>query len=130
MENKESQLNAILQGIAKEISGTIGISVVELASGMALSAYSTRPDFDLNVAAAYNAEVVKQKLKAMAALNLKGETIADMIITLTTQIHFIKFVNPKYIIYFAGDSASSNMAMMKVVLGNATPKLQEVIDTL
>ena len=84
MESKETQLNAVLSAVAKEITGTIGISVVELASGMALAAYSTRPDFDLNVAAAYNAEVVKQKMKAMAALNLKGESIAEMIITLTT----------------------------------------------
>ena len=130
MESKETQLNAVLSGVAKEITGTIGISVVEIASGMALAAYSTRPDFDLNVAAAYNAEVVKQKMKAMAALNLKGESITDMIITLTTQIHFIKFVNAKYIVYFAVDTTSSNMAMAKAVLGNATPKIQEIIESL
>ena len=130
METKETQLNAILTGVAKEITGTIGISIVELASGMALAAYSTRPDFDLNVAAAYNAEVVKQKMKAMVALNLKGETITDMIITLTTQIHFIKFINLKYIVYFAVDSTSSNMAMSKAVLNNATPKMQEIIESL
>lgn len=130
MESKETQLNAVLSAVAKEITGTIGISVVELSSGMALAAYSTRPDFDLNVAAAYNAEVVKQKMKAMAALNLKGESITDMIITLTTQIHFIKFVNAKYIVYFAVDTTASNMAMAKAVLGNATPKIQEIIESL
>ena len=130
MESKETQLNAVLAGVAKEITGTIGISVVEISTGMALAAYSTRPDFDLNVAAAYNAEVVKQKMKAMVALNLKGESITDMIITLTTQIHFIKFVNAKYIVYFAVDTTSSNMAMAKAVLGNATPKIQEIIESL
>jgi UDP-N-acetylmuramoylalanine-D-glutamate ligase len=84
----------------------------------------------LNVAAAYNAEVVKQKLKAMQALNLKNEAITDMIITLTTQVHFIRFVGSKYIIYFAADSTSSNMGMIKTVLNANAPKIQAIIDSL
>jgi predicted regulator of Ras-like GTPase activity (Roadblock/LC7/MglB family) len=130
METKEAQLNALLVEITKEITGTIGISVVDLSSGMALATYSTRTDFDLNVAAAYNAEVIKQKMKAMAALNLKNETITEMIITLTTQIHFIRFINAKYILYFAVDSSTSNMGMVKTVLSSAVPKLQAVVGSL
>jgi len=130
METKEAQLKNLLESTAKEISGSIGISVVEVASGMALASYSVKPDFDLNVAAAYNAEVVKQKLKAMQALNLKNETITDMIITLTSQVHFIRFINTKYIIYFAADSTTSNMGMVKTVLNAAAPKMQAVLDSL
>jgi hypothetical protein len=39
METKETQLKNLLEQTAKEISGTLGISIVEVASGMALSSY-------------------------------------------------------------------------------------------
>lgn len=127
MDSLEKQLQNSLENLAKQISGTIGISVIELESGMALQAISKVKDFDLDVAAAYNAEVVKQKMKAMEALNLKGQSISDFIITLTSQIHIIRFVNEQYIIYFAVDSSASNLAMIKVALSKTSEEIKGLI---
>lgn len=123
----EEKLNTILAEVAHNIGGTIGISIVELESGMALATYSTQKEFNLDVAAAYNAEVVKQKMKAMTALNLKNQTISEFIIVLTTQTHLINIVNPKYILYFAYDSTVSNLAMAKAVLASASDKLKSIL---
>lgn len=130
MDSIEKQFQDILQDISKQISGTIGISIVELESGMALSTLSNQPEFNLEIAAAYNAEVVKQKMKAMAALNLKNQEINEFIISLTSQIHIIRFINAKYILYFAVDSTTSNLALTKVVLNSCSSRLKNIIDVL
>lgn len=126
----EEKLNGQLSSISNQIAGTIGLSIVELESGLALATLSNKKDFNLEVAAAYNAEVVKQKMKAMAALNLKGESITEMQIHLTTQTHTIRFINPKYILYFAVDASTSNVAMIKMVLNSVVPQIAETITGL
>ena len=130
MDSIEKQINTILGSIASQISGTIGLSVVELTTGLPLAVYSTQKDFDLDVAAAYNAEVVKQKMKAMEALSLKDQAITEMVIYLTTQTHFIRFINQDYILYFAVDTTLSNVAMIKIVLNKEMPKINGLINGL
>ena len=95
-----------------------------------MAVYSTQKDFDLDVAAAYNAEVVKQKMKAMEALSLKDQAITEMVIYLTTQTHFIRFINQDYILYFAVDTTLSNVAMIKIVLNKEMPKINGLINGL
>lgn len=127
MESLEKQLQNSLENLANQINGTIGVSVIELESGMALQAVSRAKGFDLDVAAAYNAEVVKQKVKAMEALNLKDQSIVDFIISLTSQIHIIRFINESYIMYFAADSKASNLAMIKVALNKTSEEVKSLI---
>lgn len=126
----EEKLNEHLSSVSNQIAGTIGLSIVELESGLALATLSNKKDFNLEVAAAYNAEVVKQKLKAMTALNLKGESIIEMQVYLTTQTHTIRFINPKYILYFAVDGTTSNVAMIKMVLNSVVPEIAKEITGL
>ena len=59
-------------------------------SGVALASYANAPALNPETAAAHNAEVVRQKQKAVAALQLAGETIEDILITLTSQLHLLK----------------------------------------
>ena len=66
----EKEVSETLERFASDIPGFIGASLVDLDSGMTLAVRSTRPDFDLAVASAYNSELVKQKQKIMRALNL------------------------------------------------------------
>ena len=127
MESIEKQLHDVLETITKEINGSIGASIVEVQSGMALASLALQKGFDLEVAAAYNAEVVKQKQKAMEALNLKNQSLSDFVITLTSQIHMIDFVTPNFILYFAIDSATSNLAMSKMVVKKTLPRLKEIV---
>ena len=100
---------------ANEIPGFIAASLVDIDSGMTLAVRSTRPDFDLAVASAYNSELVKQKLKIVKALNLKT-TLEDMILTLGDQIHFIKILSPTMFIYLAADRALANIGIVRAVV--------------
>lgn len=111
----EKEMNEALERFTSEVPGFIGASLVDLDSGMTLAVRSTRPDFDLAVASAYNSELVKQKMKIMKALNLKT-TLEDMILTLGDQIHFIKIVSPAIFIYLAADRASANIAIVRNVV--------------
>lgn len=113
MPNTET--NEVFDLFASDIPGFIAASLVDLDSGMTLAVKSTRTEFDLAVASAYNSELVKQKLKIMKALNLKT-TLEDMILTLGDQIHFIKILSPTLFIYLAADRASANIAIVRTVV--------------
>jgi len=116
------ETTAVFEQFASEIPGFIAASLVDIDSGMTLAVKSTRPDFDLAVASAYNSELVKQKLKIMKALNLKT-TLEDMILTLGDQIHFIKILSPTMFIYLAADRAASNMAIIRTVVNKNSDRV-------
>ena len=111
----EKQIVDSFEKIAAEIPGFIAASLVDLESGMTLGTKTSRPDFDLAAASAYNSEMVKQKQKIMRALSLKTN-LEDMLITLGDQIHLIKMVSPTTFIYLAADRANSNIAIIRVAV--------------
>lgn len=111
----DKETNEAFERMANEIPGFIGASLVDIDSGMTLAVRSTRPEFDLGVASAYNSELVKQKLKIMKALNLKTN-LEDMILTLGDQIHFIKILSPTLFIYLAADRSLANIAIVRNVV--------------
>jgi hypothetical protein len=98
--------------IQGEVPGFIAIALVDLETSMTRATKSTRADFDLNVAGAFNAELVKQKQKTMKALNLKS-TLDDILLTLTDQLHIVKFVTPRTFVYMAADRAQTNLAVVR-----------------
>jgi hypothetical protein len=112
MPNETSE---VLDLFSTEIPGFIAASLVDLDSGMTLAVKTTRTDFDLAVASAYNSELVKQKMKIMKALNLKTN-LEDMILTLGDQIHFIKILSPTMFIYLAADRSLANIAIVRTVV--------------
>jgi hypothetical protein len=108
----EKQIQDVFERVASEVPGFIAASLVDLESGMTLGARTSRGDFDLTAASAYNSEMVKQKLKIMKVLNLRT-TLEDMLLTLGDQIHLIKLVTPSTFVYLAADRASSNLAIVR-----------------
>lgn len=109
----EREFEEAVAKIEADMNGFIAASVVDLESGMTLTAHSVRPDFDLAVASAYNSELVKQKLKIMKALGLKT-TLEDMLLTLGDQIHLIKlFPGGHTFLYLAAERASTNLAIVR-----------------
>jgi len=108
----EKQIQDVFERVAGEIPGFIAASLVDLESGMTLGARTSRGDFDLTAASAYNSEMVEQKLKIMRALNLRT-TLEDMLLTLGDQIHLIKLVTPSTFVYLAADRANSNLAIVR-----------------
>jgi hypothetical protein len=109
----EKEFEDVIGKIEADMTGFIAASVVDLESGMTLSAKSVRGDFDLAVASAYNSELVKQKMKIMKALGLKTH-LEDMLLTLGDQIHLIKiFPGGHTFLYLAADRATTNMAIVR-----------------
>lgn len=114
---QQDTLNNFLNSLAEDLNGFIGASIVDLDTGMSLASVSKYPDFDLDVAAAYNSEMVKAKFKTMDALSINA-TLEDMLLTLTDQLHLIKFLDRDTFIYLAVNSSQSNLALMRKAVIN------------
>ncbi|GAB2770120.1 putative regulator of Ras-like GTPase activity (Roadblock/LC7/MglB family) [Hymenobacter luteus] len=112
-----------VQNILKELPSLVAVAVVETETGMPLAHHSNTPAFDAETAAAYNTEVVKQKLKAISALKL-DQTIQDILLTLTDQLHLLKLspTGDKFI-YLAVNSRDTNLAMARQILKGQTAAL-------
>jgi hypothetical protein len=119
----EKEISDAFDHIAADIPGFIAASLVDMDSGMTLAVRSTRPDFDLAVASAYNSELVKQKQKIMRALSLKTN-LEDMILTLGDQIHFIKIVSPTVFVYLAADRSGANIAIVRTIVNKYAKAMQ------
>lgn len=120
-------LNDLVSNVSKNIPGYIALSVTEVGSGEALISNSADKGFDVELASAYNLEVVKAKLKAIEALDLEEE-IKDITITLTDQIHILNIApNGGYFIYLAIDSSKANIAITKTLLNKYKSKLNDAL---
>ena len=86
---------------------------------MPLASASRRPDFDLEVASAYNSEMVKAKQKTIAALGLNAN-LEDMLLTLDSQLHLIKMLSPTLFMYLAADRQSTNLALLRASVNRHT----------
>ncbi|BDU26034.1 MULTISPECIES: hypothetical protein [unclassified Flavobacterium] len=105
------------EDLKKNVPGFIAVSVAEIASGMSYYSQSVVADFDPELASAYNLEVVKAKMNAIKALNLQGQVVDNIMITLSSQIHIIDVSdNQLYFIYLAVDSTKANLGMTKSIL--------------
>ena len=119
----EKDIQDGLSKIEGEIAGFIGASVVDIDSGMTLAVRTSRTDFDLAAASAYNSEIVKQKLKTIKVLNLKAN-LEDMLLTLTDQIHLIKLLSPTSFIYLAAERANTNLAIVRSTVSKYASELE------
>ncbi|MBX0291510.1 hypothetical protein K3G63_13755 [Hymenobacter sp. HSC-4F20] len=106
----------VVEGILNDLPSLVAVAVVDTNSGMSLASHSNSPSINPDTAAAYNTEVVKQKQKAMSALKLAGETIEDILITLTNQIHLLKLTENNKFIYLVVNSRDTNLAIAREVL--------------
>ncbi|PAM91552.1 hypothetical protein B4N84_27485 [Flavobacterium sp. IR1] len=105
------------EDLKKNVPGFIAVSVAEIKSGMSYYSESVLADFDPELASAFNLEVIKAKMNAIKALNLQGQEIDNVMITLTSQIHIIDVSeNGEYFIYLAVDSTKANLGMTKSIL--------------
>jgi hypothetical protein len=100
------------------IDGATGCLIADYTTGMVLA--KAGGGVNLDVAGAGNSEVIKSKLKTMAALGIK-DTIDDILITLGTQYHIIRPVAGKtgIFIYIVLDRAKANLAMARFKVQDA-----------
>ncbi|MCD0483840.1 hypothetical protein [Streptacidiphilus sp. ASG 303] len=99
------------------IDGALGTALVDYGSGMALGVLGGNDELDLNVAAAGNTDVVRAKMRAMELLDLRGETIEDMLITLSGQFHLIRPLTKRgsqgIFLYLVLDRKRANLALAR-----------------
>ncbi|MBL7286540.1 hypothetical protein FPH17_06295 [Corynebacterium godavarianum] len=119
--SQQENLNNFLNAVSEDLSGFIGASVVDINTGMSLVSTSRYPDFDLDIAAAYNSEMVKAKFKTMEALGIQGG-LQDMLLTLTDQFHLIKILENDLFIYVAVDSSRTNLALLRTAVNSNVKK--------
>ncbi|WP_326756550.1 hypothetical protein OH738_02380 [Streptomyces hirsutus] len=112
MANTETSLKDCLSSI----DGATAAALVDYTSGMALGTIGGGKDFNLEIAAAGNTDVVRSKLRTMELLGLKEE-IDDILITLGTQYHLIRPIKGRggngLFLYLVLDSGRSNLAMAR-----------------
>ncbi|MFM2392234.1 MAG: hypothetical protein RLZZ546_211 [Bacteroidota bacterium] len=104
------------EDLKKNIPGFIAVAIAEIKSGISYLSLTADPNFDPELASAFNLEVVKAKLNAINALGL-NDSIEDIMINLKNQIHIIDISdNNEYFIYLAVDSSKANLGMTKALL--------------
>ncbi|UOQ78797.1 hypothetical protein MUN84_09815 [Hymenobacter sp. 5516J-16] len=115
----------VVQNVLAELPKLLAVAVVDVASGTSLAAHTNSPTINPSTAAAYNAEVVKHKLKALTALALQGEAIEDILITLSSQLHLFQLTDKGgQFIYLVVDAGSTSLAMAREVLRSQVGQLE------
>ena len=103
--------------MAANIKGAFAVAIVDYESGMTLGSRGGSAEFDLDVAAPGNSEVMRAKLDVMQKLGLRNETIEDILITLGSQYHLIRPVqgspDEKLFLYLVLNKAQANLAMAR-----------------
>ena len=101
---------------AAGIRGAFAVALVDYDSGLTLGSRGGSAEFDLDVAAPGNSEVVRTKLQVMEQLGLR-ETIEDILITLDTQYHLIRPIwnrtSDELFFYLVLNRAQANLALAR-----------------
>ena len=120
--SRQEELNRLINNIASDLEGFMGASVVDVEPGMALASVSRINDFDLDVASAYNSEMVKAKLKTIRALNLQVNLV-DMLLTLENQLHLVRLLDSQLFLYVAVSSDNCNLALLRSTVARRVAEL-------
>lgn len=111
----ELEIEETLGRIADALPNFIAAAVVDLDSGMTLGCKSVDPEFDLATAAAYESEMLKQRLNLLRALGLSSD-FEDMLLTLDDQIHLVHVVSASTFLYLAAGKSRTNLAMVRAAV--------------
>ncbi|MGW7439169.1 hypothetical protein [Streptomyces sp. NPDC054849] len=123
MANVETSLKETMASI----EGSVAAALVDYTSGMALGTIGGGKDFDVNVAAAGNTDVIRAKVRTMELLGLKDD-IEDVLITLGGQYHLIRLIRGRgtdgLFLYLVLDKRNANLAMARHQLKRIEAELQ------
>lgn len=112
-----SNAGQIVQNVLTELPDLLAVAVVGVQTGACLAAHTNDASIAPATAAVFNAEVIRQKQKALTALALLDERIEDILITLSTQLHLMKLAPDGHeFIYLVVNAQSTNLGMAREVL--------------
>ena len=112
-----AQAAATVKAVQAALPELIAVAVIDIESGLALAAHSSLPSFSPAKAAPHNAEVVRQKRRALEALSLPNEKIEDILITLREQLHLLRVSSDdQRLLYLAVSTQDTNLAIARGVL--------------
>lgn len=123
MQNLQKNVETMLD----TIPGAIAVCIAEIDSGMCLASKSKDSALEPELAAAYNAEVVKQKLKAKMALGLGEQNIEDILITLTQQYHVLNVLPGNTYFIYVATSRDSNLAIIRNMIRKSIEEIAKNI---
>lgn len=104
----------VVQGLIADLPGLIAVAVVDTGTGMTLASHSNSDQFDPDMAAAYNTQVVKQNLQAMKTVPLSNGKLEDIIITVADQYHLIELLaEGELFVYLVVNSLDTNLAIAR-----------------
>lgn len=102
--------------MALNIKGAFAVALVDYDSGMMLGSRGGSAEFDLDVAAPGNSEVIKSKLDTVQKLGLR-ESVEDILITLDSQYHLLRLIrgmaDEKLFLYLALNRSQANLALAR-----------------
>ncbi len=98
----------------REMDGYIGSALVDLSSGMTLATDGGGQTIDMEMAAAGNTDVIREKREIVTKLRL-NDKIEDMLISLYKQYHLLRPLesNDDICVYVVLDRAKANLGMAK-----------------
>lgn len=103
--------NLSLQALT-DIDGFMAAAMVDVESGLCLA--SVGAGVDMELAAAGNTEVLRNKRKTMAALGI-NEPVDDILVSMEKQYHLIRPLakNDALFVYLILDRTKANLAMAR-----------------
>ena len=125
LPNVEADERAAAKGLAAKVIAQIRadlpqllvVAVVDTLTGKDEASFTSQPSFDPHLAASFNAEIIKQKKRALRAFHLEDEQIEDIIISTTSHYHIIKAINNgQKFIYVAVLEHTTSLGFVREVL--------------
>lgn len=113
----------IVLGLLSDLPSLIAVAVVDVGTGMLLASHSNYARFNLDLAAAYNTQVVKQSLKSMKDVSSSTGKLEEILVTVADQLHLIKLLPKEEVfVFLAVNSLDINMAMATQMIQRHTPE--------
>lgn len=100
----------VLDGLCANVTGTLGIALVDYESGMCLG--TAGAGVDMEVAAAGIMEVMKAKSRLISALGIEGG-IEDVLITVGPQLHLVRPSGAACFLYLVMDRQQCSLALAR-----------------
>lgn len=119
MSNVNEILNACM-----EIDGAVAAALADHETGMCLGSVGGSTDFDVELAAAGNSEVIRAKHKVMRATNINYD-LEDILLGLEKAFHILFLIKGSTLFfYLALNREKSNLALARHKLRDLSGKLQ------